>query len=48
VKYERPLILFCLVTNVDGKDDLELMIDCIVEGCNDALVTNQEGMDGQQ
>ncbi|CAJ2679056.1 uncharacterized protein LOC123916860 isoform X1 [Trifolium pratense] len=32
----------------DGKDDFELMIECIVEGCNDALVTTQEGMDEQQ
>ncbi|GAU43912.1 hypothetical protein TSUD_88850 [Trifolium subterraneum] len=33
----------------DGKDDFESMIECIVEGCNDVLATNQAGMDdGQQ
>ncbi|CAI8616660.1 unnamed protein product [Vicia faba] len=32
----------------DGKDDYESMIECIMEGCNDVSVTNQEGMGGQQ
>ncbi|CAK8575829.1 unnamed protein product [Lathyrus sativus] len=32
----------------DGKDDYESMIECIMEGCNDASVTNQDGTGGQQ
>lgn len=32
----------------DGKDDFVSMIECIMEGCNDVSVINQEGTGGQQ
>lgn len=42
-------LFYCvLLTCVDGKDDYESMIECIMEGCNDVSVTNQEDMGGQQ
>lgn len=44
----RYLFYCVLLTCVDGKDDYESMIECIMEGCNDVSVTNQEGMGGQQ